>query len=88
MVFVEILKIITFYHFDSDPRRPRFPPFLLYVRCKFGGHFCTEVFPCCLRATRRMPTLVSTLLSGLAYVHVYLGLNPLRQARFYPQAKW
>ena len=40
--FREILKIIHFYHFDSDPR---FPPFLLYVRWKSGVTFVQR----CLR---------------------------------------
>ena len=33
--------MITFYHFDSNPR---FPPFLLYVRCKFGITFVRRCF--------------------------------------------
>ena len=37
----EILKIIHFYHFDSDPR---FPPFLLYVRWKSGATFVRRCF--------------------------------------------
>ena len=36
------MKIIHFYHFDSDPR---FPPFLLYVRWKSGVTFVRR----CLR---------------------------------------
>ena len=35
------MKIITFYHFDSDPR---FPPFLLYVRWKSGVIFLRRCF--------------------------------------------
>ena len=35
------LKIIHFYHFDSDPR---FPPFLLYVRWKSGVTFVRRRF--------------------------------------------
>ena len=41
MIYGEILKIITFYHFDSDPR---FPPFLLYVRWKSGVNFVWRCF--------------------------------------------
>ena len=41
MIYGEILKIITFYHFDSDPR---FLPFLLYVRCKSGVTFVRRCF--------------------------------------------
>ena len=37
----EILKIIHFYHFDSDPR---FTPFLLYVRWKSGVTFVRICF--------------------------------------------
>ena len=37
----EILKIIHFYYFDSDPR---FPPFLLYVRWKSGVTFVGRCF--------------------------------------------
>ena len=42
------MKIITFYQFDTNPR---FPPFLLYVRCKFGVTFVQRCFRdemCCL----------------------------------------
>ena len=35
------MKIIIFYHFDSDPR---FPPFLLYVRWKSGVTFVRRCF--------------------------------------------
>ena len=35
------MKIITFYHFDTDPR---FSPFLLYVRCKPGVTFVRRCF--------------------------------------------
>ena len=35
------MKIIHFYHFDSDPR---FPPFLLYVRWKSGVTFVWRCF--------------------------------------------
>ena len=35
------MKIIHFYHFDSDPR---FPPFLLYVRWKSGVTFVRRCF--------------------------------------------
>ena len=35
------MKIIHFYHFDSDPR---FPPFLLYVRWKSGVTFVRRYF--------------------------------------------
>ena len=35
------MKIIHFYHFDSDPR---FPPFLLYVRWKSGVTFVKRCF--------------------------------------------
>ena len=35
------MKIIDFYHFDSDPR---FPPFLLYVRWKSGVTFVQRCF--------------------------------------------
>ena len=38
----EILKIIHFYHFDSDPRFPRF--LLLYVRWKSGITFVRRCF--------------------------------------------
>ena len=41
MICGEILKIINFYHFDSDPR---FPPFLLYVRWKSGVTFVWRCF--------------------------------------------
>ena len=41
MIYGEILKIIDFYHFDSDPR---FPPFLLYVRWKSGVTFVRGCF--------------------------------------------
>ena len=37
----EILKIIHFYHFGSDPR---FPPFLLYVRWRSGVIFVRRCF--------------------------------------------
>ena len=37
----EILKIIYFYHFDSDPR---FLPFLLYLRWKSGVNFVRRCF--------------------------------------------
>ena len=37
----EILKFIIFCHFDTNPR---FPPFLLYVRCKFGVTFVRRCF--------------------------------------------
>ena len=33
MIYGDILKIIHFYHFDSDPR---FSRYLLYVRWKYG----------------------------------------------------
>ena len=36
-----ILKIITFYHIDSNPR---FRQFLLYVRCKSGVTFVRICF--------------------------------------------
>ena len=36
-----MLKIIHFYHFDSDPR---FPPFLLNVRWKSGVTFVRRYF--------------------------------------------
>ena len=42
MIFGEILKITHFYYFDSDPR---FQPFLLYVRWKFGVTFIWRCFP-------------------------------------------
>ena len=35
-VYGEIMKIVTFYQFDIIPR---FHPFLLHVRCKFGVTF-------------------------------------------------
>ena len=35
------MKIINFYHFDSDPG---FPPFLLYVRWKSGVTFVRRCF--------------------------------------------
>ena len=35
------MKIIHFYHFDSDPRCP---PFLLYVRWKSGVTFVRRCF--------------------------------------------
>ena len=35
------MKINTFYHFDSNPR---FPPFLLLVRFKFGVTFVRRCF--------------------------------------------
>ena len=35
------MKIIHFYHFDSDPR---FPPFLLFARCKSGVTFVRRCF--------------------------------------------
>ena len=41
MIYGEILKILHFYHFDSDPR---FPPFLLYVRWKSGDTFVRRCF--------------------------------------------
>ena len=34
-------KLFTFYHFDFDPR---FPPFLLYFRWKFGVTFVRRCF--------------------------------------------
>ena len=37
----EILKITTFYHFDTNPR---FPPFLLFVRWKSGVTFVRRCF--------------------------------------------
>ena len=43
----EILKIITFYHFDTNPR---FTPFLLYVRCKSGVTFYGDVSVLCIFA--------------------------------------
>ena len=36
----EILKIIHFYHFDSDPR---FPPFLLMLGGNLGSHLYGDV---------------------------------------------
>ena len=41
MIYGEISKFFTFYHFDSDPR---FPPFLLYVRWKSGVTFVRRCF--------------------------------------------
>ena len=41
LFYGEILKIITFYQFDSDPR---FPPFLVYVRWKSGVTFVLRCF--------------------------------------------
>ena len=41
LFYGEILKIINFYHFDSDPR---FPQFLLYVRWKSGVTFVRRCF--------------------------------------------
>ena len=41
MIYGEILKIIHFYHFDSDPR---FSPFLLYVRWKSGVTIVRKCF--------------------------------------------
>ena len=41
LFYGEILKIISFYHSDSDPR---FPLFLLYVRCKSGVTFVRRCF--------------------------------------------
>ena len=41
MINGEILKIIHFYHFDSDPR---FPQSLLYVRWKSGVTFVQRCF--------------------------------------------
>ena len=41
MIYGEILKFFTFYHFDFDPR---FPPFLLYVRWKSGVTFVGRCF--------------------------------------------
>ena len=40
-----ILKQIIFYHFNTNPS---LSPFSLYVRCKHGATFCTEMFPCCV----------------------------------------
>ena len=37
------MKIITFYQFDTCTN-PRFPPFLLYVRCKFRVTFVRRCF--------------------------------------------
>ena len=36
MILMRNLENITFYHFNINPR---FPPFLLYVRCKSGVTF-------------------------------------------------
>ena len=41
MIYGEILKIIHFYHFNSNPR---FPPFLLYVWWKSGVTFVRRCF--------------------------------------------
>ena len=41
LFYGEIRKIITFYHFDTNPR---FTPFLLYVRCKSGVTFLLRCF--------------------------------------------
>ena len=35
------MKLIIFCHFDINPR---FPPYLLYVRCKFGETFVQRCF--------------------------------------------
>ena len=41
MILWRNIKIIHFYHFDSDPR---FPPFLLYVRWKSEVTFVRRCF--------------------------------------------
>ena len=41
MVLWRNIDIFTFYHFDSDPR---FPPFLLYIRWRFGVTFIQRCF--------------------------------------------
>ena len=41
MIYGEISKFFSFYHFDSDPR---YTPFLLYVRWKSGVTFVRRCF--------------------------------------------
>ena len=41
LILWRTIENYLFYHFDSDPR---FPPFLLYVRCKSGVTFVRRCF--------------------------------------------
>ena len=75
-VYGEILKIIHFYHFDSDPR---FPPFLLYVRWKSEVTFVRR----CFRDVAGRPQSVQTLslLTGMTLLTT-LPLSTLSVSRY------
>ena len=63
------MKIIHFYHFDSEPR---FPPFLLYVRWKSGVTFVRRCFrdaKCCF-----VCHFVAQILFQLSNIHSVVQL--------------
>ena len=71
--YEEILKIIHFYHFDSDPR---FPPFLLYVRWKSGVTFVRRCFRDVMKTIGVMfDNAVNTCFFCDAIMHIFARNN-------------